>query len=409
MNSATVSPCAALGMLSTRERSDHTAFVDGGFLYVWGGHHSVGGEQIFFPSDEIWVYEISSGVWSICAMGGDVPPTLSETCGCCLNGVMYIFGGCTENGHINQLYCVNLLDGMFAWRRVTDSKGLRPSPREKHSCWTYANRIIYFGGYGCKQIQEDSNSSSFITDEMALVTIGTTVYRFWGWNNEVHVFDLSTNTWTEPRTHGVRPKPRAAHSCASLGRMGYVCGGAEGTSVDMHCLDLETWTWTEVVPVSAVPMARFWHTLTELPDGTLFLFGGVNMTGKALSDGWIFDVKSKEWRELHHSHRDKPRLWHSACLGLDSDVIVFGGSRDYTEIMDTILVIRSPCQSHCSDLLVFQTQPHSLLRLCQDFIGRNSGILEGQLPFLPKKTQEILRKRISFYQTLNYPGPGNSL
>lgn len=51
MNSTTVSPAAELGMLSARERSDHTAFVDGGFLYVWGGHqvrffvHDVGYRQ----------------------------------------------------------------------------------------------------------------------------------------------------------------------------------------------------------------------------------------------------------------------------------------------------------------------------------------------------------------------------
>ncbi|KAJ8284359.1 hypothetical protein COCON_G00032090 [Conger conger] len=385
-------------MLSARERSDHTGFVDGGFLYVWGGHHSVAGEQVFLPSDEIWVYDMSSGVWSICAMGGEVPPTLSQTCGCCLNGVMYIFGGSTEDSHTNQLYCVNLRDGMFAWRRVTESKGSPPSPRDKHSCWVYADRLIYFGGYGCKQTREVTRSRNFITDEMSWVTTGTTLFRFWGWNNEVHVFNLRTNTWTEPQTHGVPPKPRAAHSTATLGRMGYVCGGLESRLMDIHCLDLEMWTWTEIVPVSAVPVGRTWHTLTASSDSTLFLFGGVNMAGEPLSDGWRFDVQKKEWRELQHPHTDKPRLWHSACLGQDSDVIVFGGSRDYTLVMDTISVLLSPSQSHCSDVLVFQIQPLPLVRLCEDCVGRNARALEEYLSCLPKKIQENLRKRISFFK-----------
>lgn len=408
MNSTTLLSAGELGMLSPRERSDHTAFVDEGFLYVWGGHHSVAGEQVFLPSDEIWVYEMSSGVWFNYAMGGEVPPTLSQTCGCCLNGVMYIFGGSSENGHTNQLYCVNLLDGMFAWKKVTDSEGSPPSPRDRHSCWVYADRIIYFGGYGCKQIREVSNTRSFITDEMSWVTIGATLFRFWGWNNEVHVFDLRTNTWSEPQTHGVPPKPRASHSSATLGRMGYVCGGVEASSMDIHCLDLETWTWTEIVPVSAVPVERSWHTLTPLSDSTLFLFGGVNMTGKPLNDGWIFDVQTKEWREIQHPHKDNPRLWHSACLGQDSDVIVFGGSRDYALVMDTISFLQSPSQKHCSDLLVFQTQPLSLHRLCEDCIGRNARTLEKQLSCLPKKIQENLRKGISFFKMAKSQGTCNS-
>ena len=31
-------------------------------------------------------------------------------------------------------------------------------------------------------------------------TIGTVIFRFWGWNSEVHVFEPETNTWSEPQT-----------------------------------------------------------------------------------------------------------------------------------------------------------------------------------------------------------------
>ncbi|KAI1896426.1 hypothetical protein AGOR_G00094650 [Albula goreensis] len=397
MDSTTVSLFPEHGMRSARERSDHTAFVDGDFLYVWGGYYSVAGDEFFLPSDEIWIYDMSSGVWGTRAMGGEVPPSLSQTCGCCHKGVLYIFGGCDSNGHTNQLFCVNLLDGMFTWRRVTDSKGSPPSPRDKHSSWVHADRIIYFGGYGCKQMREVNDSRSFITDEISWVTIGATLFRFWGWNNEVHVYDISTNTWSEPQTHGDPPKARAAHSTATLGKMGYLCGGMEAISMDIHCLDLESWTWTKIVPTSIVPMERSWHTLTALWDSTLFLFGGLSAVGEPLSDAWIFDIRTKEWTELQHPHRDKPRLWHSACQGPDSDVIVFGGSRDYTLIMDSITVIQSPSQNHCSDLIVFQTQPYSLLRLCEDCIGKNARMLQDQLSWLPTKFQETVRKRISFF------------
>ncbi|KAG9350081.1 hypothetical protein JZ751_026434 [Albula glossodonta] len=265
MDSTTVSLFAEHGMRTARERSDHTAFVDGDFLYVWGGYY---------------------------------------------------------------LFCVNLLDGMFTWRRVTDSKGSPPSPRDKHSSWVHADRIIYFGGYGCKQMREVNDSRSFITDEIS---------------------------WGDP------PKARAAHSTATLGKMGYLCGGMEAISMDIHCLDLESWTWTKIVPTSTVPMERSWHTLTSLWDSTLFLFGGLSAVGEPLSDAWIFDIRTKEWTELQHPHRDKPRLWHSACQGPDSDVIVFGGSRDYTLIMDSVCAITT---SYYSALLMshgYESVVHTLI------------------------------------------------
>ncbi len=36
-------------------------------------------------------------------MTGEVPPSMSGTCGCSLNGTMYIFGGCDDNGQTNQV------------------------------------------------------------------------------------------------------------------------------------------------------------------------------------------------------------------------------------------------------------------------------------------------------------------
>lgn len=36
-------------------------------------------------------------------MTGEVPPSMSGTCGCYLNGHIYIFGGCDDNGQTNQV------------------------------------------------------------------------------------------------------------------------------------------------------------------------------------------------------------------------------------------------------------------------------------------------------------------
>lgn len=384
-------------------RSDHVAFIESGVLYVWGGCQSISGTETVLPSDEIWLYDLDSGLWDKQVMEGEVPPALSGACGSYQNGTLYIFGGCDSNGHTNQLYSVDLTKECCIWKKVTDTTGTVPSPRHKHSCWAHRDRLIYFGGYGCKTIQEVNNSKSFAVDESSWVTIGTPFFRFWGWNNEVNVFDTNSATWSEPETQGNAPAPRASHASATLGGKGYICGGLETEHLDLHCLDLDTWTWSQIEPPSSsIPLGRSLHILCPASDHTLFLFGGLGITGKSMSDGWEFDSHRREWRERGHPHQDKPRLWHSACLGRDNDVVVFGGSKDFSLQMDSVTVLRSPWQNHCKDILVFQNQPYSLLRLCEDCLGQNANLLQEQITWLPPKLQTTVNKKVYFF-SVNCP------
>ncbi|XP_034015883.1 kelch domain-containing protein 1-like [Thalassophryne amazonica] len=84
------------------ERSGHTALLEDNLLYVWGGYMSIADNEVFLPSDEIWVYDLERGVWKAFSMNGEAPPSMSGCCSCFLNGHMYIFGGCDDNGQTNQ-------------------------------------------------------------------------------------------------------------------------------------------------------------------------------------------------------------------------------------------------------------------------------------------------------------------
>ncbi|XP_054651479.1 kelch domain-containing protein 1-like isoform X1 [Dunckerocampus dactyliophorus] len=376
--------------LVARERSGHTAVVEGNFLYVWGGYMSVDDDEVFLPNDEFWVYDLVQGIWQKFHMTGEVPPSMSGACGCSLNGHMYIFGGCDDNGQTNQIYRVNLAGGEYKWMNVEHQIGCSPSPRDKLSCWLHKGRIIYFGGYGHKLLAEvDRRNRSFIVDDLSEFED-----ILWGWNNEVHIFDPGQSSWSQAQTHGHAPAPRAAHASAQLGTRGYICGGRvkETRTSDIHCLDLESWTWSEIVPVSSVPAGRSWHSLTASSESTLFLFGGLSADCKPMSDGWLFDMETKTWREVEHPFKNKPRLWHSACPGKDSDIIVFGGSCDYILLVDT---------GHCNDALVFQMAPYPLFRICEDYIAKNVSscdVLRQQLPLLPPKLWTAVNRRISFYR-----------
>ncbi|XP_017331758.1 kelch domain-containing protein 1 isoform X1 [Ictalurus punctatus] len=370
-----------------RERSGHTAVVSENTLFVWGGYVSVADHEVFLPNNEIWLYDLHTGLWKRCDMSGEVPPSMSGTCGCNLNGTMYIFGGCSDDGQTNEQYSVNLYNGKYAWKKLRHCSGLRPSPRDKLSCWVHKGRIIYFGGYGHKLLSDITNPGTFIVDEASWAED-----IFWGWNSEVHVFDPVSKGWTEPQTFGHAPAPRAAHASATIGNKGYVCGGRimDTRKCDLHCLDLNTWMWSEIVPTSTLPLGRSWHTLNAVSDTALFLFGGLSVDCTPMSDGWMFDLKTNEWTEIKHSNMDKPRLWHTACLGRDSDVVLFGGSHDYILLVDS---------GHCNDTLVFQTQPYSLIRLCEDFIASSAKMFQTQLASLPPKLRCSIQNRITFFRS----------
>lgn len=82
------------------------------------------------------------------------------------------------------------------------------------------------------------------------------------------------------------------------------------------------------------------------------------------------------------------RLWHTACLGKEYEVMVFGGSKDDLLSFDS---------GHCNDVLIFQTQPYSLFRLCLDCIAKNATVLQGQLPWLPRQLLSQVEKKVTFW------------
>ncbi|KAF1373607.1 hypothetical protein PFLUV_G00240660 [Perca fluviatilis] len=389
--------------VSRLERSGHTAFIDNNTLYVWGGYQVVAGEDVMLPSDEIWLCDLDSGTWERREITGDKPPDLSGFCGSYVNGTLYIFAGCDPVAHTNQMFSVDLREQNCLWKKVTDAKGTTPSPRNKHSCWVHRDRLIYFGGYGCKTIGEvrNASTSSFVMEEMSWTTIGNTLFRCWGWNNEVCVFDTNTAMWSMPETRGPAPAPRGCHASALLMNKGYISGGTEMPELDMFCLDLETWMWTKFdIPASCVPLGRSMFTMTPMSDHTLFIYGGLGTHGNTLNDAWQFNTQKRAWNKVMHPHQDKPRVCHTACLGNDNDVVVFGGSSNMVIVMDSVAVLVAPSDNHCRDVIIFQANPYSLFRLCEDFIGRNPKLFGKYLDWLPSKIHNKIDKRVAFFSAM---------
>uniref|UniRef100_A0A3B4ZE25 Kelch domain containing 1 n=1 Tax=Stegastes partitus TaxID=144197 RepID=A0A3B4ZE25_9TELE len=93
------------------------------------------------PGDEIWLCDLDSGTQRR-EITGDVPQDLDGFCGANIDETLYIFGGRDAVGYSNQMFTVDLSEVCCSWRRVTDTKGTTPSPRNKHSCWVHRDRSV---------------------------------------------------------------------------------------------------------------------------------------------------------------------------------------------------------------------------------------------------------------------------
>ncbi|XP_053701187.1 kelch domain-containing protein 2 [Synchiropus splendidus] len=368
------------------ERSGHIAVVDGSLMYVWGGYKSaqnLGFFDLYLPRYEMWIYDMEVGVWTKHSCSGNLHKSMSGSCGVCLDGVLYLFGGHHARGNTNRIYRLPLRAPSLVWEEMRSLKGVPPSSKDKLGCWVQKNSLVFFGGYG--YAPEGPHQGTFEYDESSSFPWDTPRR---GWNNHIHILDLESCSWSQPVTTGNPPSPRAAHACATLGSRGYVFGGRYKNYRlnDMYYIDLDTWEWHEVLVPQQGPIGRSWHSFTPVSPDQIFLFGGFTTDKQTLSDAWLYCVSKNQWKPFKHGHTDSPRLWHSACAGPDGEVFAFGGCANN--------LISHQRAVHSNKLLVFNVQPKSLFRVCMEAILQHRSRLASYWDCLPKHLLSNLKRRV---------------
>lgn len=136
------------------------------------------------------------------------------------------------------------------------------------------------------------------------------------------------------------------------------------------------------------PEGRSWHTASAVSTNQMFVYGGFNNNCVPLSDAWILDVASLSWTQLTHFPTNKPRLWHTACVTHNQEVLVFGGCGN------NILANEEESQvDHRNDILLFQLQPYTLSRLCLECAYRHRVRLGAQWDSLPRQFCDWLNRK----------------
>ena len=178
------------------------------------------------------------------------------------------------------------------WKKI-EAKG--PSARFAHNAGVVDGQLLIFGG--------QAGGSTFF--------------------NDLWAFDPSKETWARQDPDGPLPIKR------------YGAGGtvADGAFIVSHGFNFDgrfddTWSldknWTDASPATASrPVKRCLHRISPIGDGGILLFGG-QTTGKPfLGDTWIYNVKSRSWKELKIPGPSPRNLFSLASK--DGRAYLFGG------------------------------------------------------------------------------------
>ncbi|KAK3609281.1 hypothetical protein CHS0354_001883 [Potamilus streckersoni] len=344
--------------------------------------------EVYIPAREVHMYHTEFKYWLKIKTSGVILPGLSGAGGYLVNRKLYVFAGSSANGNVNTLYQLDLTTWIWSMVPVTEPL---PSPRDKFAYWSYNNKLYCFGGFGIPLYDYLNGNGTFVQDDTDPASFHQVVR---GWNNQLLIFDLDSNTWSNPKCQGPVPLPRAAHAACRFGHKVYMFGGRyrDQRMNDLHCLDLESLTWSgDIYGQGEVPCGRSWHSFTAVSHKCAFLYGGFTSNREPLSDAWLFDISVIQWTKLNVPS-NQPRLWHT-CSYSNSEVIVYGGCSN------NILDYREPT-IHRKDVIVLQVQPHSLVRLCLEAVYDNRERTQQEWIYLPYPLLTWLELKLKFVQVM---------
>ena len=244
-------------------RAGHVAVNHAGRILVWGGYETGRpneqfpyGRHRYWRTDWFMILDPVTGIWRPQKTNPEnCPPLTSGATGAVIGDVIYIFCGHTihlehhefpevdphkhEGPHpllieimmhdniieanSNELYACDLTTRPYpTWKRLNlTCKGMPPLLCDKLSNFVYEDKIYLFGGYGPRPGSDIRfclpRTTNWIVDPQ----------QGRGWNNQLVIYDPSTNEYIWPKTCGNEPSPRAAHAMAidPDQKIAYVFGG----------------------------------------------------------------------------------------------------------------------------------------------------------------------------------------
>ncbi|KAL4557410.1 hypothetical protein LXL04_035587 [Taraxacum kok-saghyz] len=210
---------------------------------------------------------------------------------------------------------------MHHWVRASPSDfgGPLPTPRSGHTAVNVGkSKIIVFGGLVDKNFLDD-----------------------------ISVYDIDNKLWFQPQCTGsgsdgqTGPSPRAFHIAIAIDCHMFVFGGRLGTKRlgDFWVLDTDIWQWSELTSFGDLPSPRDFAAASAIGNHKIVMYGGWDGK-KWLSDVFVLDTMSLEWRELAVSGTlPPPRCGHTATM-VEKRLLVYGGRGGGGPIMGDLWALK---------------------------------------------------------------------
>ncbi|KAL7584542.1 protein GLUTELIN PRECURSOR ACCUMULATION 3 [Lactuca sativa] len=210
---------------------------------------------------------------------------------------------------------------MHHWVRASPSDfgGPLPTPRSGHTAVNIGkSKIIVFGGLVDKNFLDD-----------------------------ISVYDIENKLWFQPQCTGsgsdgqMGPSPRAFHIAIAIDCHMFVFGGRLGTKRlgDFWVLDTDIWQWSELTSFGDLPSPRDFAAASAIGNHKIVMYGGWDGK-KWLSDVFVLDTMSLEWRELAVTGTlPPPRCGHTATM-VEKRLLVYGGRGGGGPIMGDLWALK---------------------------------------------------------------------
>ncbi|MCB9596554.1 MAG: hypothetical protein H6719_27770 [Sandaracinaceae bacterium] len=248
-------------------------------LVIYGGNTAASERCAVPPSevvDELWAFHFDCGNWEqLNATGGPGLLVRHATVLDTMRNRMLLFGGrSSSSAYSNAVWAFDLATD--TWSEVATT-GTAPAPVAE-AIATYdapRDRLVVFGG----------DPGGFVGSD------------------GMYSLDLATNTWSEITAAGA-PSARLYHSSTQVGDELFVFGGATGFNPpyfnDVHGFDLATDTWRTVATTND-PQPRFGAELVADPaNGRLLMaFGHDDAELGNRNDVYALDIATGAWSQLH--------------------------------------------------------------------------------------------------------------
>lgn len=251
-------------------RGGHTATLVGSDIFIFGGANS---EETF---GDVYRFDLVKRRWTRFETPIRSPTRrTSHAAAVDTNGRIYTFGGYDADGnYLNDLWLLKAKPTTSneeevptaSWSRLVPS-GNVPLAREGHSLTLVDKKLVLFGGYTSK---------------------GKAM-------NDVHAYDLISQTWNEVEASGPLPAPRQAHSAVRHGHDVIIAGGCDVAEESPKCfndvwsLSLIDMSWTKRTLSGSSWKAREGHTASFIA-GEMYSFGGCQLGSQCFSDMTVLDT-----------------------------------------------------------------------------------------------------------------------